>query len=239
MVSGWTGTLPLPFLAAVEFISAGALSQPVPVDSLLSLLDPCDLDYFEQLIMRQGPRRQREWLIGRIAARRAVDAWRHAQGDGDVGREPEINYDAEGRPVLNRQDANSAALFLSISHKEGLAVAAVADRAVGIDLERFSALRDPAGILQVAFSPAETAILANAGDDDARLVVIAWSAKEAVAKSLGRKLLGRERNFTLSHLDPTNCIIQVTHGGQMIDAYYAVDDDFVCTVAAPAAPHLS
>ncbi len=234
-VACWVGRMPLPFPAAVEFISAPTLSQPMVAHSLLPLLGGCDMDYFERVIMQQGPRRQREWLIGRIAARRAVGAWRHAQGGGDAAQESEISYDAEGRPVLACPTASDT-LFLSISHKEGVAVAAAADRPVGIDLEQFSALRDPGGVLRMAFSPAEAALLANAVGDDTQLVAIAWSAKEAVAKSLGQKLVGREHSFTMSVFDPANAVIQVTYAEQMIDAYYAVDGDFVCTVAAP---HLS
>jgi acyl transferase domain-containing protein/phosphopantetheinyl transferase len=233
-VACWTGTMPLPFAAAVEFISADGLPQALFVSSLLPLLGRCDLDYFERVIMQEGPRRQQDWLIGRIAARRAVSAWRSGRGDDSALPESEISYDAEGRPVLTCSSARDA-LFLSISHKAGVAVAAASDRPVGIDLERFSALRDPDGVMRVAFSPAEATLLADAGGDDAQLVAIAWSAKEAVAKSLGQKLLGREQSFTMRAFDPANALIRVAHAEQMIDAYFAVDGDFVCTVAASLA----
>jgi phosphopantetheinyl transferase len=233
-VACWTGTMKLPFPVAVEFISADGLPQPLFVSSLVPLLGGCDLDYFERVIMQQGPHRQQDWLIGRIAARRAVGAWRSARGEEAARPETEINYDAEGRPVLACSSARDA-LFLSISHKAGVAVAAASDRPVGIDLERFSALRDPDGVRRVAFSPAEATLLADAGGDDAQLVAIAWSAKEAAAKSLGQKLLGHERSFTMRGFDPANAVIQVAHAEQTIDAHFAVDGDFVCTVAAPLA----
>jgi phosphopantetheinyl transferase len=127
-------------------------------------------------------------------------------------------------------------VFLSISHKAGIAVAAVADRPVGIDLERFGALRDPDGVLRLAFTPAEAALVANGYEPDSRLVAIAWSAKEAAAKSLGRKILLREREFEMTAFEPAQGRARLAHGGTVIDTFSAVDGDFVCTLAA--APHL-
>jgi phosphopantetheinyl transferase len=107
---------------------------------------------------------------------------------------------------------------------------------VGIDLERVSAVHDPDGVLRVAFSAAETALLAGGCPLDARHVAIAWSAKEAVAKSLGQKMLGREQSFVMTAFDPHNATIRIAHDGNAVDAFYAVEGDFVCTLAAPAAP---
>jgi 4'-phosphopantetheinyl transferase EntD len=233
LVSGWTGSMDLPFPAAVEFISGDAALGTLSTDDLTAYLGNGDLDYFEQAIQALGPRRQREWLIGRISARRAVSAWLGATGDERPGQEPQIDYDTEGRPVL-AWPAGNGAVFLSISHKDGIAVAAAADRPVGIDLERFTAVRDPDGVLRVAFSAAEAAVLEDAGGCDVARVTIAWSAKEAAAKSLGQKMLGREQSFVVTAFDPERGSVRVTHDGSVIDAFFTVDGDYVCTLAAVA-----
>jgi phosphopantetheinyl transferase len=234
LVAGWTARFPLPFPAAVEFISASAdaAQRAVFANAVAPLLDDTDRAYFERVIASQGLHRQREWLIGRMAARLAVGSWMSAHGDG-AAHAGEIGYDAEGRPVLVAASPDDA-VFLSVSHKDGIAVAAAADRPVGIDLERFSAVRDPDGILRIAFSPDEAALLANGHGCAPEYVTIAWSAKEAVAKSLGQKMLGREQSFVMTAFDPANATVRVAHDGNMIDAFYAVEGDFVCTIATPA-----
>ena len=231
-VSGWTGSLELPFPAAVEFVSAGSTPREMFANAVVPYLGYGDREYFYSVIGPQSLRRQREWLIGRISARRAVAAWLTATGEGAAIAEPEIEYDPEGRPILACPARNDT-MFLSVSHKDDIAVAAVADRPVGIDLEKFTAQRDPDGVLHMAFSPAEAALLVNVGEPDAQLVTIAWSAKEAAAKSLGQKMLGREQSFVMTAFDPSNATVQLTHAGSTIDAFYAVDGDFVCTLAAP------
>ena len=241
-VSGWSGRLALPFAASIEFVSANEMPIADFVSAVAPYLGRGDLDYFEREIAPQAARRQEEWLLGRIAARRALAAWLASHGDGAGAADIEILYDAEGRPVLSGPMADGQTpnkpVFISISHKSGIAVATVADRPVGIDLEQFTALRDPDGVLRIAFSRAEAALLDNGngrGKDqrqDGRLVTIAWSAKEAAAKSLGQKMLLREHSFELQSFDPAQGTARIMHGSAVIDAFYVVDGDFVCTLAA-------
>jgi 4'-phosphopantetheinyl transferase EntD len=221
-VSGWTGCLPLSFPAAVEFVS---LDAAMPLEALGPHLGPTDLAHFEHEIARCPPRRQRDWLAGRIAARRAVAVW-----TGTPQLDPDIRYDQNGRPFLS---AGSGTIFLSISHKDGVAVAAAADRRLGIDLERFSALRDPAGVARIALTPAESAVLGQTQLDEAFLVAIAWSAKEAASKSLGQPLLGRETWPAITAIDAARCEIILAHADGPLAAFYAIDGDFICTLATP------
>lgn len=234
-LSGWSGRFALPFATAVEFVAA---SDAIPdgdfAAAVCRLLGHLDLDYFTREIAPQGSRRQREWLLGRLAARRAITAWFAGRPAAGATGEPEITYDPEGRPILTGMGAAAGGVFLSISHKAGIAVAAAADRPVGIDLERFGALVDPDGVLRLAFSPAEAARLGNGGGGgpDARRVAIGWSVKEAAAKSLGQKIVLREQAFELTAFDAARGTAQVAHAGTLVDAYYAVDGDFVCSLAA-------
>jgi acyl transferase domain-containing protein/phosphopantetheinyl transferase len=230
-VSGWSGNLALPFAASIEFVGAPAMPAAAFAAMLAPLLGAGDLEYFEREIAPQGSHRQAEWLLGRLALRRALAAWLGGHGDPQ-GADREIGYDPEGRPVLNGGPTPNGGVFLSLSHKGGIAVGVASDRPVGIDLEQFTALRDPAGVLGIAFSPAEAALVANGHGPDPRLVTIAWSAKEAAAKSLGQKILLRERSFELRAFDPAQGRARLSHDGSVIDAFSAVDGDFVCTLAA-------
>jgi len=236
LVSGWTGRLALPFPAAVEFLSAAphALSDPGFPNAMAPLLADDDIAYFMQVIGPQGARRQSEWLIGRAAARLAVGAWLWGRGDASAGQAGEITHDAEGRPMLAAPGASDA-VFLSVSHKDGIAVAAAADRPVGIDLERFSDLRDPDSMARAAFSAHEAGVLGLYNGRAAELVTIAWSAKEAVAKALGQRIQGREQSFVVTGFDPGNSTISVTHDASVVDAFYSIEGDFVCTLATPVA----
>lgn len=231
-VSGWSGHLALPFAATVEMVSLDD-----PPDSALhahwfdSHLGAGDIAYFEREIEPLGPWRRRDWLVGRMAARRAVSTWLIDSGQSAVP-DPEIGYDAAGRPVLMQK--TSAPVFVSVAHKDGIGAAAAADRPVGIDLELLTAVRDPRSLVQTAFSSEEGALLTEAGWADSPQIAIAWSAKEAAAKSLGRTLLGQETSFVITHLDLDRDMMRLAHQQGDIDAYYALDGDFVCVVAAAA-----
>ena len=105
---------------------------------------------------------------------------------------------------------------------------------MGIDIERLTAVRDPQVLTQTAFSPQEGTLLAAAGWAQSELIAIAWSAKEAAAKSIGQKLLGRETSFAITHVDLEQATIRLAHENGSVDAFYALDGDFVCVVAAAA-----
>jgi phosphopantetheinyl transferase len=228
-LSGWSGFLPLPFPAKIELVS---LENPadwaLDFEMFEQHLGAGDIAYFDRTIKPLGGFRQRDWLVGRIAARRAVSTWL-TEADDRSGYDPEIGYDAVGRPILLHDMAEP--IFLSVSHKDGIGAAAAADRPVGIDLERLTAVRDPELLVQTAFSPEEEQLLSEAGWAQSEHIAIAWSAKEAAAKSLGRKLLGEEASFAITDVDLERTTIRLAHEQGWVDAFYALDGDFVCVVA--------
>src|SRR5579864_8028236 len=99
-------------------------------------------------------------------------------------------------------------VFLSISHKDGIGAAVASDRPIGIDLERLNAVRDPRLLTQTAFSPQEQELLAEVGWGESALIAVAWSAKEAAAKSFGRKLLGQETSLAITFIDTDQKMIR-------------------------------
>lgn len=130
--------------------------------------------------------RQRDFRAGRLAAKRA--AWEI------LGARPklrmEVRSETDARPVLTLLDAQGierdAGIELSISHRDGRAVAAIAPAGlrVGVDLELVGSV--PGRFARYFLTPAEQRCAPN---DD---MTVLWSLKEAVWKALG---LGRSVAF--------------------------------------------
>jgi phosphopantetheine--protein transferase-like protein len=144
-------------------------------------------------------RRQRHWLLGRVAAKDAVRTWLWDHGHGPVFPcEITVSNDPTGRPRVTGPFAGD--LHLSIAHSGDLGVALVSpDGPVGIDVE---AIDDRAlDTERIGFTDAEHRLLdaesTHAGDRTAALVRF-WAAKEAVAKARGTGFLGNPRNFEVT-----------------------------------------
>jgi acyl transferase domain-containing protein/phosphopantetheinyl transferase len=150
---------------------------------------------------RKGPRQQRAWLNGRIAAKDAVRhhlftrarAERGARVERDSLFPVEITIENEpsGRPVV--RGAFEGDLRVSIAHKGDVAVALVAEgKDVGIDLERIEAR--PISFADLSFTPDELRLV-GANDDRDEWLTRLWTAKEAVGKARGVGLQGNPRRF--------------------------------------------
>lgn len=126
---------------------------------------------FEQL---PGPRRQREWFAGRLAARAAL----RAVGAGAAS----ILRDERGAPVLEGPHAGHASVALT--HGKGFAAAiAVGKDApyphVGIDWVDASDRARLARLDPRVLKPPERALVAR----DARTRLVCWGAREATTKA--------------------------------------------------------
>jgi len=153
-----------------------------------------------------APKRRREWLSGRVAAK---DAVRHhllaTRGITLFPADIEITPDQHGRPqprgaVLERL---GVALSVSIAHTDGVAMAIAAEpaRGIGIDVERIDRRRGE--FERAAFTPDELRLL---GPDDGGTArrergLRLWCAKEAVAKAIGRGLMGSPLNLEAQDAD--------------------------------------
>jgi 4'-phosphopantetheinyl transferase len=123
------------------------------------------------------PRRRADWRLGRWTAKAAVGAWLSVAPE-----RVEILAAADGAPEA-WLDGRRAPVSVSLSHRDGRALAAVVDAPaiVGCDLERIEP-RSPAFVREF-LSDAERQLLGDCDDDErARLANLLWSAKEAAAK---------------------------------------------------------
>jgi len=169
------------------------------------VLSPSETYIFESL---PNPRRRREWLIGRIAAKEAV---RHLANrlfgvsltSGDI----EIYCDEFGKPfslslsVLGQRFSPS----LSIAHKNGTAVAMACEsdtvQSVGIDLETIEAKEE--GFEQLVLSASELARFKEQLDRNREVFLATiWSVKEAIGKAFGHGVSRSSRGVEIVAISP-------------------------------------
>ena len=131
----------------------------------------------------RAEKRRADWRLGRWAAKAALAAW-----SGTSIGEAEIVASDDGAPEAF-VDGEPAGAALSLSHRNGRALAVVADVgvAIGCDLE---AIEPRSGsFVRTWLAPAERAsVLAAGRAGSARLANLLWTAKEAAAKARGEGL---------------------------------------------------
>ncbi|MFF4160942.1 beta-ketoacyl synthase N-terminal-like domain-containing protein [Streptomyces sp. NPDC001678] len=145
----------------------------------------------------QPPRRRRQWLLGRIAAKDAVrhHLWQH--GAGPVfPAEIRVRNDTAGRPHPEGVHGRELPpLGLSLAHCQEAAVALVRPAGaapVGIDIEEIT--ERPAATRDAVLAEDEQELFERLGGGPRALSRI-WAAKEAAAKAEGTGLRGRPRDF--------------------------------------------
>jgi phosphopantetheinyl transferase/acyl carrier protein len=189
---------------------------------------PGDPDVVASLILSRGERahwesmgavekRRHEWLLGRCAAKHAVQSLLERELDLRLpSTEIEIVPDAYGRPQVEYCGAGpwpaaASHAALSIAHSHGTAVAlAVLDPGarVGIDLESLTRRRQD--FEAIAFSPDERRLLtALPADLTQEWALRMWCAKEAVGKALGRGLSAGLLAFHIARVEIASGIIEV------------------------------
>jgi phosphopantetheinyl transferase (holo-ACP synthase) len=152
-----------------------------------------EIDCFDQL---ESPRRKRQWLFGRLAAKDAVRMWMKQQY-GIEFLHPltfAILNDELGCPLVQMLFDLPAPPFITISHAGDRSFAAAAAGPIGIDAEPNDRLVEE--ILPHFAQPAEQQILA-AFEDQSNAALRLWCAKEAVGKVRGTGLGGAPKNFEL------------------------------------------
>lgn len=146
------------------------------------------------------PKRQKQWLLGRVAAKDAVRAWLARRAGAEEMLHPAafvIDNNARGQPSAKHLPGPEPLPKISIAHCEDRAIAIADDGAVGVDIEKISA-RDP-GFLEAISTTAERGLLNQLGgggaDWTAEWITRLWCAKEAAGKLLGTGVDGAPQRF--------------------------------------------
>jgi 4'-phosphopantetheinyl transferase len=160
-----------------------------------------------------GPlKRRREFLLGRAALRGLL---------AEVLQTPPeavpLRTAADGAVEL-APEATPRVLHVSLTHRNGQAVAVAAPRPVGVDLEAVRPL--PARVERYVLSDADRAALERLPTSHPSAVILAWALKEAVLKGL-RVGLDRAPNKMPLRLDPEACAAYVRPAEGLWHARYA------------------
>ncbi|MBZ5664529.1 MAG: 4'-phosphopantetheinyl transferase superfamily protein [Acidobacteriia bacterium] len=188
------------------------------------------------------PKRRADWRLGRWTAKRAVSAYLDLPPHLPVLQKIEIRPAASGAPEVFLDD-QPAAVTVSLSHRAGVAMCAVAMSGVqmGCDVE----LVEPRSDAFVAdyFTLEEQALVARAFvTDRPQLLAMLWSAKESALKALRAGLRidtrcvivkPRADSFDLNGWSP----LQVRYtAGHVFHGWCQNADNFVRTVVADPLP---
>jgi phosphopantetheinyl transferase len=147
------------------------------------------------------PKRRREWLAGRVAAKELIRKRHGLSGDGALRRieiaAPQHGPD-KGKPYY-QVDGVAGRFDLSISHSHDVAIAEIAatpEDHIGIDVEKVEP-RD-ASFEALALTARERAAISGlAGPARALAVTTRWVLKEALSKALGMGLRLRFDHVTV------------------------------------------
>jgi 4'-phosphopantetheinyl transferase len=163
-------------------------------------------------------RRRRDWLAGRLAAKRAVRAVARARGEAappwatiSVLNSPDGApwFVVDGRPELGTE------WNISIAHDDGFAVCAIARTAragfVGVDIERDRPLA--LHMLRYVLTPAERSRITDAKPAAAPAPLAVWTAKEAVVKAARGGVCDAMRQVELSWSGGGALTARIVEGG--------------------------
>jgi phosphopantetheinyl transferase len=167
----------------IAFTSEAALNE---------LLTAAEKEHLDGL---KTHKRQREWLLGRMTSKDLIA--RYARENWDVhlnAGQIEILPNEDGAPevaITGPQADAVKPLSLSLSHRGGLAVAAVeskrAGRSFGVDIERVDPRR-PSFIADYFTQDEQKRLQIADPQTQDRMVTVYWCVKEAVLKAVGKGL---------------------------------------------------
>jgi 4'-phosphopantetheinyl transferase len=173
-----------------------------------------------RLSTQRSARRRAEFVAGRLAARRALS------GSGlPLPRDLAIDRDEDGAPLL----IGLAGVALSITHARVRAIAAVADRPIGIDLCDATDAPRIRRVARRAFPRAHERALVL---EDDRSACLAWAAKEAVAKALRIGMLegGGVERIEIVAIDPLEVRVDAARCDLVFEVR-AVDEGWLVAAA--------
>lgn len=151
------------------------------------------------------PKRRTDWRLGRWTAKRALAAYLNLPSAPQALAGIEIRAAPSGAPEV-LIDNKPADVTISLSHRDGIAICAVAPSgvALGCDLEMIEPRSD--AFVADYFTPEEQALVAQAPTTDRpRLLALLWAGKESALKALRTGLRLDTRSVTVNPLDALTC----------------------------------
>jgi len=203
-------------------------------------------------------KRRADWRLGRWTAKRALSATLDVPAHYQAFKKIELRPAPSGAPEVFF-DNQPAAVTISLSHRAGIGVCAVAMSSVemGCDLEMIEPRSD--AFVADYFTLEEQALVARASAADRdRLLALLWSGKESALKALraGLRLDTRsvivipcatsfDRNgwnelrvrYTGSRYAEDRCAGDRHAGNQVFHGWWQHTDNIVYTVVAAPPPH--
>ncbi|MBX2800577.1 MAG: SDR family NAD(P)-dependent oxidoreductase [Myxococcales bacterium] len=187
----------------------------------------------EELSVRGTPRRVRDRVAGRVAAKRAISSL-----TGVAPHQVSVTSAPSGEPLCDVP--GHPGVRVSVTHRAGRAFAvAVHTGFVGIDLERVETR--PPSFARSWFDDAERAVIAS----DPERQTIAWAIKEAVLKLIGTGMACSPHEVRVLDIAQSTATIQVTgevrrrladRGGEPVEiAWASAGADEVVVTARSAA----
>lgn len=151
----------------------------------------------------------RRWVAARWALRRVLREYL-----GEAAASAELESGAQGKPRL----PGGTGPEFNLSHSEGLALVAVAERPVGVDVEAIRPRHDLVALAERGLPAEDAAAVRDAEAERAAVFHAAWTRHEARLKCLGvgfalaslrsdtsrvpnRKLAGEKRPVAVANLD--------------------------------------
>ena len=126
-----------------------------------------------------------------------------------------------GKPVL----AVSDSIHFNVSHCGELALFAIADREIGIDLERLNQTNDIARVAAHFFAPEESAAFERLDEPErARFFFRTWVRKEAYLKASGKGFAIDPAKVRISEFSREGITVEDENGARAIDHKHAIHD---------------
>lgn len=210
--------------------------------ALSAWLTPAELSYFQKM---KAESRRRDWLAGRLAAKRAIQQFLESYGTGIPFTQIEIINDAFGAPAARllpnhlppfpgREEGNSPLRFgegltISISHSEGHGLAGLSEKScIGVDLQKIRVVGPR--LMECVLSERERDQLANhfAKSHNEGLIVF-WAVKEAAVKAQRTRPAPRFHEIEVLLTGPGQAKIFVK--GQKLSARWGRHGDFIWACA--------
>ncbi len=207
-----------------------------PASDVTTLYKLLDSDERGRASRFRAERDRRRFVVARATLRMVLA--------GYAGLEPHrVKFAVRpgGKPLL-AGDGASGALHFNLSHSGELALCAVADREVGVDLEQLKHHDDMQRVAQHFFSAVEARTLeALSGMNRTHFFFRTWVRKEAYLKASGEGLAHDTARFTV-HDRGAGVTVHTSDGCRADDSYKVYDlpniDDHFAALAIREVPKI-